>query len=79
MDHVVRRLLARLVTLGIRIKLVLLDRGFDSVRVIRDLITAELPFIMPALKRGKSPRRRAVLPAPMRWQLTNKAAGRLIP
>jgi hypothetical protein len=55
MDHVVRTLLARLVTLGIRIKLVLLDRGFYSVRVSRDLITAELPFIMPAVKRGKKP------------------------
>ena len=55
MDHVVRTLLTRLVTLGIRMKLVLLDRGFDSVRVIRDLITAELPCIMPAVKRGKKP------------------------
>jgi hypothetical protein len=55
MDHVVRILLARLVTLGIRIKLLLLDRGFYSMRVIQDLITAELPFIMPAVKRGKKP------------------------
>ena len=55
MDHVLRTLLERWVTLGIRIKLVLLDRGFYSVRVIRDLITAELPFIMPAVKRGKKP------------------------
>jgi hypothetical protein len=55
MDHVVRTLLARVVTLGIRMKLLLLDRGFYSVRVIQDLITAELPFIMPAVKRGKPP------------------------
>ncbi len=55
MDHVLRTLLARLVTLGIRIKLLLLDRGFYSVRMIQDLITAELPFIMPAVKRGKKP------------------------
>jgi hypothetical protein len=55
MDHVMRTLLERLVMLGIRIKLVLLDRGFYSVRVIRDLIAAELPFIMPAVKRGKKP------------------------
>jgi putative transposase len=55
MDHVVRTLLARVVTLGLRMKLLLLDRGFYSVRVIRDLITAELPFIMPAVKRGKKP------------------------
>jgi hypothetical protein len=55
MDLVFRTLLARLVTLGIRIKLLLLDRGFYSVRVIQDLITCELPFIMPAVKRGKKP------------------------
>jgi putative transposase len=55
MDHVLRTLLSRLVTLGIRIKLLLLDRGFYSVRVIQDLITAEWPFIMPAVKRGKKP------------------------
>jgi putative transposase len=55
MDHVLRTLLSRLVTLGIRIKLLLLDRGFYSVRVIQDLLTCELPFIMPAVKRGKTP------------------------
>jgi putative transposase len=55
MDHVVRTLLTRVDTLGIRLQLVLLDRGFYRVRVIRDLITAELPFIMPAVKRGKKP------------------------
>ena len=55
MAHVVRTLLERLVVLGIRIQLLLLDRGFYSVRVIGDLITAELPFIMPAVKRGKKP------------------------
>ena len=55
MDSVLRTLLARLVTLGIRIKLLLLDRGFYTVRVIRDLITGEWPFIMPAVKRGKKP------------------------
>jgi hypothetical protein len=55
MDHVLRTLLSRLITWGIRIKLLLLDRGFYSVRVIQDLITGELPFIMPAVKRGKKP------------------------
>ena len=55
MDHVVRTLLERLVTLGIRMKLLLLDRGFYSVRVIQDLLTCELPCIMPAVKRGQKP------------------------
>jgi hypothetical protein len=34
MAHVLRTLLSRLVPLGIRIKLLLLDRGFYSVQVI---------------------------------------------
>jgi hypothetical protein len=55
MDHVLRTLLARLVTLGIRLKLLLLDRGFYSVRVIQDLIMGEWPCMMPAVKRGKQP------------------------
>jgi hypothetical protein len=55
MDHVRRTLLARLVTLGMRLKLLLLDRGFYSVRVIQDLLPCQWPFIMPAGKRGKKP------------------------
>src|SRR5215471_15618178 len=46
MDHVVQTLLKRVGLLGIRIHLLLLDRGFYSVRVISDLITAALPFVM---------------------------------
>ena len=55
MEHVLRTLLSRLVPLGIRITLLLLDRGFYSVQVIQDLMTCEIPFIMPAVKRGKKP------------------------
>lgn len=55
MDHVVRTLLERVGLLGRRMQLLLLDRGFDSVRVIGDLSTAELPFLMPAVNRGKKP------------------------
>jgi hypothetical protein len=55
MEHVLRTLLARLVTWGLRRKRLLLDRGFDSVRVIQDLLTGEWPCIMPAVKRGTKP------------------------
>jgi hypothetical protein len=55
MDSVLRRLRARLLTLGIRSNRLLLDRGCYSVRVMRDLSTWELPFLMPAVKRGKKP------------------------
>ena len=53
MAHVVRTLLARLVTLGSRLRRLLLGRGFYSVRVMRALIPCALPCIMPAVKRGK--------------------------
>ena len=55
MDHVVRPLLARLVTLGIRLTRLRLDRGCDSVRVRRALSPGELPCIRPAVQRGKKP------------------------
>jgi hypothetical protein len=55
MAHVVRTLLERVGLLGIRIQLLLLDRGFSRVRVMSELITAALPFMMPAVKRGKPP------------------------
>jgi hypothetical protein len=53
LEHVLRTLLARLVTLGLRVPLWLLDRGFYSVRGIHNLLTGELPCSMPAVKRGK--------------------------
>jgi hypothetical protein len=53
--HVRRPWLARVVTLGLRLKLLWLDRGFYSVRGMQDLSTCELPCIMPAVKRGKKP------------------------
>jgi hypothetical protein len=40
--------------LGIKIRVLLLDRGFYSVKVIRALIERHQPFIMPAIKRGKA-------------------------
>lgn len=54
MDAVVKKLLRRLRKLQIKIKLLLLDRGFYSVKVIAYLIRRRQPFIMPAVIRGKS-------------------------
>lgn len=53
MDQVLKTLLRRLSTLGIKISLLLLDRGFYSVKVISYLLCRQQPFIMPAIKRGK--------------------------
>jgi hypothetical protein len=54
-EHVVRTLLTRLGTWGLRMKRVLLDRGFYRVRVRRALSTAALPCSLPAVQRGKKP------------------------
>lgn len=55
MDEVLDILRKRVQALGVKISLLLLDRGFYSVKVIRQLITDKQPFIMPAIKRGKKP------------------------
>jgi hypothetical protein len=79
MDAVLRTLLTRLGTLGIRIKLLVLDRGFYSVRVIQALITGAFPFIMLAVKRGKKPATAGGPPAPMPWLPRNTVIGSPIP
>jgi putative transposase len=53
MVEVLKTLMRRLASLGVKVSLLLLDRGFYSVRVIRYLIRRQQPFIMPAIKRGK--------------------------
>jgi Transposase DDE domain len=50
---VVRRLLRRAAAAGVRPALLLLDRGFYSVDVIRYLQAARYPFLMPLVCRGR--------------------------
>jgi putative transposase len=52
---VVRDLLRQAARVGVKARLVLLDRGFYSVDVIRYLQAARYPFIMPVIRRGLSP------------------------
>jgi putative transposase len=52
---VVRRLLRQATRVGVRPQLVLLDRGFSSVTVIRYLQAARYPFLMPVVCRGRTP------------------------
>src|SRR5690349_13340063 len=47
LKDVVRRLLRQAASVGIRPRLVLLDRGFYSVAVVRYLQAARVPFLMP--------------------------------
>jgi hypothetical protein len=79
MAYVLRTLLARLVPLGIRIKLWLLDRGCYSVRGIQDLMTGAWPFLMPAMKRGNQSTTAGGPPVPTRWPPRNTATGPPLP
>ena len=47
-------LLEKINSLNLKIKTLYLDRGFDSSAVIRWLIALDIPFIMPAIRNGKT-------------------------
>src|SRR5207302_4983909 len=53
MQDVLRRLFRRLSLLGVRVRMLLLDRGFWSVAVIRYLQAGRHPFLMPVVLRGR--------------------------
>jgi putative transposase len=53
MKEVLQRLLKQARSVGVKARLVLLDRGFYSVEVIRYLQAARQPFLMPAVIRGQ--------------------------
>src|SRR5215472_10370888 len=53
MEEVLKRLLRRLSALGICVQMLLLDRGFWSVAVIRYLQAARRAFLMPVVLRGR--------------------------
>lgn len=50
---IITYLLASLESLKLKIKRLYLDRGFFSISVIRWLKALDIPFIMPAIRRGK--------------------------
>lgn len=56
MKDVVQRLLAIVRRRGVRIKVLLLDKGFFSVAVIGYLKRARLAFLIPAVVRGRKPK-----------------------
>lgn len=55
---VVKRLLQRAAGLGVKPCLLLLDRSFWCVDVMRYLMCARVPFLIPVVRRGKKPTRR---------------------
>jgi hypothetical protein len=70
---VLRRLLARLRHLGLKIRFVLLDRAFFNVSVVEFLQQENLPFLMPVVFRGRKPKKRRPATG-LRW-IKRQAAG----
>jgi hypothetical protein len=56
LKDVVQRLLQQAARVGVRPRLLLLDRGFYSVAVVRYLQAARVPFLMPVVCHGRSPK-----------------------
>lgn len=56
MVEVVRRLLTNVRRRGVKIKYLLLDKGFYGVAVITHLKRARLAFVIPAVPRGRKPK-----------------------
>jgi len=56
-----RRLLAQIREIGLKIKYLMLDRAFFNVSVIAFLQDEHLPFLMPAMLRGRRPKKRRPL------------------
>src|SRR3954469_10043602 len=56
LKDVIQRLLRQAASVGVRARLLLLDRGFYSVAVVRYLQAARVPFLMPVVCHGRSPK-----------------------
>lgn len=60
MVAIITRLLDAMDTLAVKVERRYLDRGFYSVPVIRGLMALKIPFIIPAIRRGKTGGTRAL-------------------
>jgi hypothetical protein len=63
---VLRRLLARIQEIGLKIRRLLLDRAFFNVPVVELLQEQKLPFLMPVVIRGRRPKKGRKLTG-LRW------------
>jgi hypothetical protein len=70
---VLKRLVARIRELELKIRCVLLDRAFFGVPVVEFLQREELPFLMPTMLRGRKPRKGRPATG-LRW-IMRQAAG----
>ena len=66
MVRVLRRLVAKIREIGLKIRCVLLDRAFFNVPVVEFLQAETLPFLMPVVIRGRTPKKRRK-PTGLRW------------
>jgi hypothetical protein len=73
MVRVLRRLVARIREIGLKIKRVLLDRAFFNVPVVEFLQEEKLAFLMPVVIRGRAPKKGRTLTG-LRW-IKRQAAG----
>ena len=71
---VLKRLLARINELGVKIKLLLMDRAFFNVPVTAFLQERQLPFLMPVMFRGRAPKKKRPLRG-LHW-IKRQRAGR---
>jgi Transposase DDE domain len=69
-----QRLIARIRVLGLRIKVLLMDRAFFNVPVTSFLKDERLPFLMPVMFRGRSSKKRKPRTG-LRW-IERQGAGR---
>jgi hypothetical protein len=70
---VLRRLLTRIREIGLKIRCLLLDRAFFNVPVAEFLQAEQLPFLMPAMFRGRPPKKKRALSG-LHW-IKRQAAG----
>ena len=64
--RVLRRMVARIREIGLKIRRVLLDRAFFNGAVIAFLQEEQLPFVMPVVIRGRAPKK-GTKPTGLRW------------
>lgn len=75
MVTVMRRLLARIREIGIKIRVLLLDRGFFNTAVLALLKSDKIPFLLPVVISGRRPKRGSKRAAKkgLRWLKRQKA------
>jgi hypothetical protein len=68
-----RRLLAKIREMGLKIRCLLLDRAFFNIPVVAFLQQEALPFLMPVMFRGRKPKKRRPLTG--LWRIKRQPAG----